>query len=416
MADRTVAEIIGDLNTTFAEFRASNDARFKAIEARGSADAVLVEKVERCNTEITRLVNELKAAQTNIEALASAQNRPGGTGGGTVIDKEYRTAFYRYMRNGQVDARLQARLDDKENKGAMVSSEPAAGYLCPVETEAGIDRVLSKDVVMRQIATTRNISARAFEKLVNKGGAAFGGWGNERTAPAETGVPQLAKLEFVPGTEWAEPRCTRELLEDSTENVEAWLQDEVEITFAEQEDLAFISGDGVEKPRGFLSYPTVANANYAWGSIGFVTSGAAGGFPAGTAATDKLIDMVHSLRARYRNGAGWLMNDLTMATIRKFKDGQGNYIWSPPQMVEGGPPELLLGYPRYSDDNMPDVNANAFPIAFANWRRAYLIVDRRGILVVRDDLTEKPWVKFWTTRRTGGGVQMFEAIKLMKVA
>ena len=104
-----------------------------------------------------------------------------------------------------------------------------------------------------------------------------------------------------------------------------------------------------------------------------------------------------------------------MAAIRKFKDGQGNYIWQP-QVISGGVAETLLGYPRYSDDNMPDVAANAFPLAFADWRRGYLIVDRRGILIVRDELTEKPWVKFWTTKRTGGGVQMFEAIKLMKVA
>lgn len=183
--------------------------------------------------------------------------------------------------------------------------------------------------------------------------------------------------------------------------------------FAEAEGAAFVSGTGILQPRGLLSYDTVANASYAWGSVGYVASGAAADFTTSNPA-DKLIDMVHALRAGYRQGASWLMNDLTAAKIRKFKAGDGNFLWQPSLQV--GQPSTLLGYAAYTDDNMPDVGANAFSVAFADFRRAYLIVDRVGIRVLRDPFTNKPNVHFYTTKRVGGGIQNFEAIKLLKIA
>ncbi|TWG98117.1 HK97 family phage major capsid protein [Ochrobactrum sp. J50] len=195
------------------------------------------------------------------------------------------------------------------------------------------------------------------------------------------------------------------------------LAEEVAIEFAEQEGAAFAHGDGINKPRGILAYDTVANASHAWGKIGFVASGKADGFVAATASAnpaDCLIDLYYALKSGYRNGASWLMSDATMNTVRKFKDAEGAYVWAPPS----GPAQVatILGKPVHTDDNMPAVAANAFPVAFGDFGRAYLIVDRIGIRVLRDPYTAKPNVLFYTTKRVGGGVVNFEALKLLKVS
>jgi HK97 family phage major capsid protein len=226
-------------------------------------------------------------------------------------------------------------------------------------------------------------------------------------------TPRVVEMEFPAEKMFAEPWATNDMLEDAIVSIESWLSDEVSITFTELEATAFISGDGIKKPRGLLSYSAVANANYAWGKLGYVPSGAAANF-ASSNPSDALITQVHALKRKYRGNASWLMNDLTLASIRKFKDGQNNYLWQPG--LQAGVADRLLGYPVEIDDNMPDVGADALPIAFGDFRRAYLIVDRRGIALIRDNVTKKGYTKFHTTKRVGGGVQNFEAVKLMKIA
>jgi HK97 family phage major capsid protein len=191
----------------------------------------------------------------------------------------------------------------------------------------------------------------------------------------------------------------------------------VSIEFAEQEGAAFVSGDGVSKPRGILGYPTVLNDNYAWGKLGFVKTGAAADFVLTDPATDVssadcLVDLYYALKAGYRNGATWLTSDKVMGRIRKMKDGNGNYLWAPPAAKAEVP--TILEKPVVTDDNMPALGANKFPVAFGNFQRGYLIVDRQGVRVLRDPYTAKPNVLFYTTKRVGGGVQNFEAIKLLK--
>ena len=196
----------------------------------------------------------------------------------------------------------------------------------------------------------------------------------------------------------------------------AWLADEVSIVFAEKEGTAFISGTGINQPRGLLSYDTVADASWTWGSIGYIASGVAAALNDATHnGTDALIDLVYALKEQYRVGATWLMNGKTAATIRKLKmigDVEG-YLWQPSTIA--GTPDQLLGYPVTIDDNMPDIGANTCPIAFGNFMRAYLIVDRVGIRVLRDPFTNKPYVMFYTTKRVGGGVQNYQAVKLLKI-
>jgi HK97 family phage major capsid protein len=226
-------------------------------------------------------------------------------------------------------------------------------------------------------------------------------------------TPELAELEYVPGEIYAEPHTTQEILDDGELDVEGWLRDEVAIEFAEEEGAAFINGNGVKKPRGILQYDTVINTNYAWGKIGFTKTGAAAAFAASDP-LDAVVDLIHSLKAAYRQNATFMMNDLVLGAVRKFKDGDGNYMWQP--SIQAGQPSLLFGYPVETDDNMPDLSANVFPVAFGDFRRAYLIVDRVGVRTIRDDVTTKGRVKFYTTKRVGGGIQNFEAIKLLKCA
>jgi HK97 family phage major capsid protein len=185
----------------------------------------------------------------------------------------------------------------------------------------------------------------------------------------------------------------------------------VRIAFAEQENLAFVSGDGVNQPKGFLSYDTVAEDSWAWDAIGYLTTGVAGGFPASEPA-DKLIDLVYTLKSAYRAGAHWVMNRSTQAEIRKIKDGDGNYIWRPGEQAGQG--ATLMTFPIAETEDMPEIAEDSFSIAFGDFGRGYLVVDRLGIRILRDPFSAKPYVLFYTTKRVGGGVQDFNAIKLLK--
>jgi HK97 family phage major capsid protein len=183
--------------------------------------------------------------------------------------------------------------------------------------------------------------------------------------------------------------------------------------FAVQEGAAFVSGDGNNKPKGFLSYTNIANASWVWGDIGYIATGAAGAFPASNP-SDVLVDLIYALKAGYRQNGTFVMNRKTQAAIRKFKDAQGNYLWAPPTQVNGR--ATLMTFPITEAEDMPDIAANSFSIAFGDFRRGYLVVDRQGVRVLRDPFTAKPYVLFYTTKRVGGGVQDFDAIKLMKFA
>ena len=207
------------------------------------------------------------------------------------------------------------------------------------------------------------------------------------------------------------PAATQTLLEDAAVNIDEWVAEEVRIAFAEQENAAFVSGDGTNKPKGFLSYTMIAEASWAWDKIGYLTTGVSADFPASDPA-DKLIDLVYTLKSAYRAGAQWVLNRSTQAEIRKIKDGDGNYIWRPSDQAGQG--ATLMTFPIAETEDMPAIGANSFSIAFGDFGRGYLVVDRLGIRILRDPFSAKPYVLFYTTKRVGGGVQDFNAIKLLK--
>lgn len=386
---------------TFEDFKSENDARLKAVEMRGG-DVIAEDKVARIDAALT-------AHQQRLDELALKSARPALSTeqGRSFGDREHKSAFDAYIRNGE-----SAGLRQIEVKAMTSASNPDGGYLVPAETETEIGKRLNDISPMRSICALRPISGGIYRKPFMITGPATG-WVGETSVRSQTTSPVLDELSFPAMELYAMPAATATLLEDATVNIDDWLAGEVELTFAMQEGAAFVTGDGSNKPKGFLAYPTVANSAWAWGSIGYVPTGIAGGFPT-PFPSDVLIDLVYALRAGYRQNATFVMNRKTQSSVRKFKDSNGGYIWQP-AAVAGGK-SSLIGFPLLEAEDMPDVAANALAIAFGDFRRGYLIVDRQGVRVLRDPYSAKPYVLFYTTKRVGGGVQDFDAIKVLKFA
>ncbi|MBN9557816.1 MAG: phage major capsid protein [Alphaproteobacteria bacterium] len=398
---REIKEAFADFLSAFDAFKQANDARLQEIEKRG-ADVVTDEKVDRIN----RTLDEQKHAIDEL-MLAAARPTLGGEYKAAPDDRlrERKAAFDRYVRKG--DAAGFAAL---ELKSLSAGSDADGGYVVPLETEQTIDRVLSKASPIRAIAAVRQIGSNVYRKPIASVGAASG-WVAETATPTTTNAPTLSAIDFPAMELYAMPAATQTLLDDAQVDIEQWLASEVQIVFAEQESTAFVTGDGSNKPKGFLSYTKVADASWAWDKIGYVLSGGDGAFAA-SAPTDALLDLVYAPKQGYRANAHWVMNRKTEAAMRKLTDEAGNYIWQPG--TRAGEAASIFGYPVMEAEDMPDIASASYSIAFGDFARGYLIVDRVGIRTLRDPYSSKPYVLFYTTKRVGGGVQNFEAIKLMK--
>lgn len=396
-------DAVREMMAAFEAFKGANDARLDEIERKAAADVLLEEKVARIDQAVV-------AAQARLDRAMSQNRRPaiGGEPAESVSAPEAKAAWDGYLKTGH-SPHLAAGL---EVKAGLSTGATSGGYVVPYETERAIERRLMTVSPMREIATVRTVAAGVFRKPVSTAGVASG-WVAETAARPETDPATLALLEFPSADLYANPAATQALLDDALVDLDEWLAAEVEDAFAAQETQAFVTGDGTNKPKGFLSYTTVADADQAWGQIGYVASGAAGGFAA-TSPTDRLIDLVYAPKAQYRPNGRFVMNRKTVSAVRKFKDADGNYVWQPAARL--GENASLLGYPVTEIETMPDVAANSLSIAFGDFQRGYLIVDRAGVRVLRDPYSAKPYVLFYTTKRVGGGVQNFDAIKVMKFA
>ncbi len=394
-----VKAALDDFLNAFEHFKASNDERLAELEQRSGADVLLEEKVER-------LGQSLDLQKKNIDRMLVDAKRPSlGIETGAVPVTEHKAAWNDYMRKG-----LTGPLEAFEVKALSGTSDPEGGYVVPKEVEESIDRVLAEVSPIRSIASVRQIGASSLKKAMSEGGAATG-WVAENASRPETATPTLSLIEFPAMELYAMPAATQSLLDDGYVDLEAWVADEVQTVFAEQEGAAFVNGDGVARPRGFLSYDKVDNSSYAWGKVGYVATGTDGGFDASNP-SDDLIDLIYTPKQGYRANARFVMNRSTQGTIRKFKDADGNYIWQPG--IAAGQPATLMGYPVVESEDMPAIASDSFSIAFGDFSRGYLVVDRAGIRILRDPYSSKPFVLFYTTKRVGGGIQNFEAIKLMK--
>jgi len=388
--------LVADMHETLHALRQESEAE----EASGrTPDPVSEEKFARMNARIDDIAIKMNrpvlatpnAARTVVEERASL---------------EQKAAFQAYMRTGQEEAIRRFEMKSNANLG------PDPGYVLPPDVEMGILSRMAIWSPLRAVANVQQVSGTNFRTAVSPNGATRGWTGdaNPSNAPDTT---FLRDMTFNTAELFCQPAATQTLLDDPAIDLESWIGGEVERAFALAEAATFITGNGVNKPRGFLAEPTVANASWAWGSLGFMSTGVSAGFPASNP-SDVLIDFVHSLKTIYRQNASFVMNRKTQGAIRKFRDSAGNYLWQAPSMA--GARATLMNYPVVEVEDMPDIAANSHSIAFGDFQRGYLIVDRIGIRALRDPYSAKPYVLFYTTKRIGGGVQDYDAIKLLRFA
>jgi HK97 family phage major capsid protein len=365
------------------------------------ADGMARETFTKLNARIDELTDQLKATQA--QALRTNV---------TSIQKDSdpaREVLVKYLRRG--DQRLTAQERDvleQHQKALSVDSDPDGGYLVTPQQSARIIEVVFETSPMRQIATVETISSDALEGLFD-GDEAAAAWVAERGSRAETNTPQLGQWRIPTHELYANPRATQKLLDDSAVDIEAWLSRKVADKFARTENLAFVLGTGVGQPRGIVTYPDGTTR----GTIERIPS-----LDASTIAAEGIYNVIYGIKNAYRTGAVWVMNRATVGVIRTIRDesggaGTGQFMWSP---GFGTQPATLAGYPIVEFEDMADISGGNIVAGFGNFRQAYTIVDRIGIRVLRDPYSAKPHVEFYTTKRVGGDVLNFEAIKLMDIA
>ncbi|QRM54709.1 phage major capsid protein [Sinorhizobium sp. BG8] len=377
-APETMTAAFDEFMEAFEAFKDTNDRRLGEIEQKLTADVVTREKMDR----ISRAMDEQKRV---LDQLALKKARPAlGRGQPESIETaEHKAAFESYIRRGD-----ETGLRELEAKAMSVGSASDGGYLVPDQTDTEIGRRLSAASPIRALATVRQVSSSVLKKPFATTGMASG-WVAETAARPQTNAPQLAELTFPTMELYAMPAATAALLDDAAVEIESWIASEVDVVFSEQEGTAFVSGDGINKPKGFLSYTNVAEASWSWGNIGYIATGNAGAFKA-SGPSDTLIDTIYALKAGHRQNATFVMNRKTQAEIRKFKDADGNYLWRPP--AAPGQAASLAGFPVSEAEDMPDITAGSFSIAFGDFRAGYLVVDRTGVRVLRDPYSAKPYV------------------------
>ncbi|MBS1035386.1 phage major capsid protein [Gluconobacter cerinus] len=399
--------IIENINRTFGEFRSQNDQRLQQLEQRGSSDVVTEDAVNRINQELTRLSNELREVETR-------SNRPGGSGTGNQDSPErveHRSAWDAWARRGAGEHEL--RSIERRANTTLVPED--GGFLVPDTVDRNILDILGDQSTVRSLFTSITVSADSYKRLVGLHGTGAG-WVGETDARPATNGPQFGEAEASFGELYANPQISQRLLDDSALDLESYIGNEIALAFADTEGPAYLFGDGVKKPKGLFSQATSAQTDKErpYGTFQALDSAAANGLGANSAATDRLIDVIYSTRSVFRQNARWLMNGLTVSAVRKLKDGQGNYLWQP--SAQAGEPASLLNYPVSDMEEMPDVAAGNIAIAFGSFQRAYQIVDRMGIRTLRDPYTNKPYVGFYATKRTGGVVLDTRAVKFLKIA
>ncbi len=392
-----VKRLVENVNKSFQEFKVKNDQRLAEIE-RGRRDPLLKNQVDslvRDVQDINEMKNRLETLETRLSRPALEMNRNNGEAG----NMERKQAMRQYLRFGE------RALDADEIKLLSVDSDPQGGYWVSPEMSHQIVEQVFETSPMRNVASVETISTDALEIPEDIGEAGVG-WTAETGVRAETTTPTIGVRRIPVHEMYAMPKATQQLLDDSRVNVEDWLARKIALKMGNTENAAFINGDGTDKPRGILTYPAGTTNP---GEVEQINSGHASQLTA-----DGLRTLFYALKTPYVRNASWLMARATIETIAKLKDGGGDYLWEPGLKV--GEPQSLLGHPIERMEDLPAVSANSLSIAFGDWNQAYSIVDRAGVRVLRDPFSAKPFVLFYTTKRTGGDVTNFEALVLQKTS
>lgn len=427
-------EIANQIKTAFEQFKVANDQRLAEIEKRGEATAETTAIVDKANAAITELQNKLDESNQRVDDLENRMNRPGASSriarpsdeqmavyarwqsvaqrkpvdAGSVdleLVGNYNRAFDQWVRHGDRAPSDSLRLLNEMS----VSDDPSGGILVSPDLSGRVATLVYETSPVRRLASVQGITTDALEGETDLNEAGASWVGETETRSGNSTTPEVGKWRIPVHEQYAEPRATQKFLDDSAVNVEAWLGGKVSGKFARAENTAFVTGDGVGKPRGFTTYTAGTPSASSWNQIQQVVSGSGTTLTAGG-----LLDLVFALKTAYRQGSVFGMNRSAEAVVRKLVDGQNNYLWQPDfqQMAAS----RLLGFPIEELPDMADIASNSLSIVFGNIGEAYQIVDRAGIRVLRDPYTTKGYVKFYTTKRVGGGVVNFEAIKLQKTS
>tara|TARA_R110000868_G_scaffold179574_1_gene419693 strand:+ start:13697 stop:14992 length:1296 start_codon:yes stop_codon:yes gene_type:complete len=423
---KKAASAIDALHAGFEEFKKANDERLAQIEKKGSADVVTEAKLQKIEADLekaqkiadeavlaskrqSRVVTDANGDAVDLDrkaqdwATMNARRRGTVAGEFRANDMDgYKAAFDTFLRKGEEV------MGPDERKALSVGTDPDGGYVVNPDLSGRIVMKVFESSPMRAYASVQVISSDALEGLFDLNEASSG-WVGETDSRGETNTPQLGKWRIPAHELYAKPKATQKLLDDASINMEAWLASKVAEKFARDEANAFVVGNGSNKPRGFLTYSSGTTLP---GTIERFDTGVNGAFAAAPNGGDVLINALYGLKQQYRANATWFMNRATLKLTRKLKDSDGAYLWSPG--IAAGQPASLLGYPVASFEDMPDPATDSLSIAVGDMREAYQIVDRLGIRTLRDPYSAKPYVEFYTTKRVGGDVVNFEAIKLIE--
>jgi HK97 family phage major capsid protein len=404
-----------DLHRNFELYKETNDQRIKEVERKGAADPLTEMNVKRLNEKFDRMETmmgrsprgEIKPDDGEAAKVFAVERKKHFHGELDVSTyRQYKSAFGNYLRKNNAGNSMD------EIKSLSVGSDPDGGFAVHPDMSGRIASLILETSPMRQVANVVTIGSDALEG-VNDLSEATSGWVGETETRSETSAPKIGEWRIPVFEQYAEPRATQKLLDDAMFNVEEYLANKIADRLSRMENSAFINGNGNKKPRGILTYAAGVPSSSNFSVIEQLPTGAAGAF-ASSNPGDALVNLVYGLKSAYRDKAVFMMKRATLAEVRKLKDGQGNYLWQPDfQMKQGG---TLLGFDVVEAEDMPSIAANSLSIAFGDFSTAYQIVDRQGIRILRDSFTAKPYVKFYTTKRVGGDVVNFEAIKLLKFA
>lgn len=373
----------------FEAFKQANDQRLAALEAK-RGDVLLDEKLARLDHAVSR-------QQASLEALRAGQARP-PLSQPRAEETKARREFTAFLRTGL------------ESKAVQSSPLGDGGHLVSSQVESRINTAIKDTSVFRQIASVRTASAGQHRILTSAGGDTAG-WVGETDARPETISPKVEGEALTFFDLYAMPAATQTMLDDAAIDIEAWLVDEVRATFGEMENDAFINGNGTSQPLGLLNRAIAAEGTQDPDEIGYIATGVDGDFSA-AAPMDDLLDLIYAPRPGYRANGSFLMNRRTVSAVRKLKDTEGQYLWRPSQSA--GEPASLLGYPVHEIETMPDIGSDAYAVAFGDFARALTVVDRKGVSVLRDPYSNKPYVLFYMVKRVALALQDARALKLLK--
>jgi HK97 family phage major capsid protein len=386
---------------------ATQSAQTPGAEVKTALDGFL-NAFKGFQSEVKQLLQHQEERLTMLDRKQMTFGRP-ALATSAEVEVPHKKAFGAYLRSGDDDGLRGLVLEGKALSTAVAAD---GGYLVDPQTAETIRSMLVSTSSLRAAANVVQVDATSFDVLIDRSEVGSG-WATEVAPQAETATPLIERISIKLHELSAMPKASQRLLDDTAFDVEGWLAGKIATRFIRAEAAAFINGDGVDKPRGILLPPKVANASWTWGNLGYIPTGAAADF-ATTNASDCIVNLVYALGADYRANGTFLMNSKTAGAVRKMKDADGRFMWG--DSLQAGEPARLMGYPVLICEDMPDVAANSHPIAFGDFTAGYTIAERPDLRILRDPFSAKPNVLFYANKRVGGDVTDFAAIKLLRVA